>query len=218
MTPLLIAVAFLRIDIETGAITARNWPDEPPVAIGSLEKPFIALAYAQSHQFEYPRLQCKPGTCWLPRGHGLIGIEEAIAQSCNTYFHLLRRQLPPDSLESTVRRFGLSNPAKATPEALLRAYIELHKRASEPGVAPILTGMRRAAAEGTAQQLHHDALAKTGTAPCTHTPKAPGDGFAIVLHPASAPRTAIIVRLHGHPGSHAAGVSGQYLGNSNTPQ
>lgn len=212
MKPLLIAIAFLRIDIESGSVTGGNWPrEDQPVSIGSLAKPFVALAYAQSHRFEYPGYTCKPNTCWLPRGHGEVHLEEAIAQSCNTYFDALRTQIPAEALESTVRRFGLTSADHAKPEALLRAYIELQKRAAEPGIAPILAGLRRAARQGTAKQIERDALAKTGTAPCTHTPKAPGDGFAIVLDPAVAPRTAILVRVHGHPGSHAAREARRYL-------
>ena len=78
------------------------------------------------------------------------------------------------------------------------------KRGAEPGVEPILQGMRLSARSGTAKALHLDALAKTGTAPCSHTPKAAGDGFTVVLYPAVQPRVALLVRLHGRPGSHAA--------------
>ncbi|MBL8173796.1 MAG: hypothetical protein JNK48_03955 [Bryobacterales bacterium] len=205
MNPLLLAVALLKLDIDSGTVTTRQWPDAgESVAIGSLAKPFIAIAYAEGHAYRYPRLKCNPKACWLPRGHGEVGIEEAIAQSCNVYFNALRKQIPLDLLQSTARRYGFDDVDRSPPEALLRAYVELQRRAAEPGVAPILTGLRRAASHGTARLLAHDALAKTGTAPCSHTPKSPGDGFAIVLHPAVAPKTALIVRLHGRPGSHAA--------------
>lgn len=212
MNPLLIAVAFLQLDIESGAVTKRNWPNEDqPVPFGSLAKPFIALAYAEGHQYVYPRLTCNPKLCWLPRGHGTLAIEDAIAQSCNVYFDTLRKQVRGELLESTARRFGLQSPDRATPEEILRAYVELQRRAAEPGIAPILAGMRRAARKGTAKLVNRDALAKTGTAPCTHTLKAPGDGFAIVLTPAAAPKTAILVCVHGRPGSHAAREAGSLL-------
>lgn len=61
---------------------------------------------------------------------------------------------------------------------------------------PVLAGMRRAASRGTAKLIGRDALAKTGTAECGHRPKSAGDGFAVVLYPAVAPRTAVLVRLH----------------------
>lgn len=213
MNPLLVAVALLRLDLETGAVTVRDWPDvEQTVAIGSLAKPFVALAYAEGHGYEYPRVKCTAGACWLPRGHGEVGIEDAIAQSCNVYFAKLRSEVRAELLQGTARRFGLTDADWARPEALLRAYAELQRRGAEPGVGPVLAGMRRAASQGTAKLVGRDALAKTGTAPCGHRPKAPGDGFAVVLYPAVAPRTAVLVRLHGRPGSHAAREAGRALG------
>ncbi|MBI4910361.1 MAG: hypothetical protein HY820_42480 [Acidobacteria bacterium] len=203
MLPLaLAALSFVRVDIATDTVTARDWADDAPTETGSLLKPFIALAYAQSHQLRYPVVTCK--RCWLPRGHGRVGIEQAIAQSCNTYFDSLRGQLRDGELEATARRFGITALPKVSPADLLRAYVELTRRAAEPGVSPLLEGMKRAASTGTAKEIGGNALAKTGTAPCSHRDRAPGDGFVIVLTPAVQPRTALIVRLHGRPGSHAA--------------
>jgi cell division protein FtsI/penicillin-binding protein 2 len=210
MRPLLVLLSFLRIDVETGQIVQKQWSEGRPVEVGSLAKPFVALAYAQSHDFRYPRVTCKH--CWLPRGHGEVGIVEAIAQSCNTYFDTLRRQLKPGELDAVANRFGLPDADQATPEQVLRAYIELWKRSREPGVAQILEGMREAARVGTAKGVHRDALAKTGTGPCTHNPKAPGDGFAVVLYPAAQPRIALLVNLHSRPGAHAAIEAGRLLG------
>ncbi len=209
MKPLLLLLTFLRLDVETGQITAKQWDDAKPVEVGSLAKPFVALAYAQSHDFRYPLVTCK--RCWLPRGHGEVDIVEAIAQSCNTYFDALRAQLKAGELDRVANRFGLSSADVATPERILRAYVELWKRAPEPGIAPILDGMRASAKSGTAKGVRRDALAKTGTGPCSHTPKAPGDGFAVVLYPASQPRTAVLVRLHSRPGAHAAIEAGLLL-------
>lgn len=198
----LVLLSFLRMDVRTGRVLERQWQDDRPIHPGSLAKPFIALAYAQSHQFRFPEITCT--RCWLPRGHGRIGLRDAIAQSCNTYFDTLRAALGPGELDAVARRFGLRSVDEARPEELLRAYIELSRRAAEPGVNVILEGMRLAAKSGTAKRLAHDALAKTGTAPCTHIPKAPGDGFVVVLYPAVQPRVALLARLHGRPGSHAA--------------
>ena len=47
-------------------------------------------------------------------------------------------------------------------------------------------------------------LAKTGTAPCEHLKRMPGDGLAVWLWPEDQPRRAILVREHGVPGSIAA--------------
>ena len=201
MTPLLLALSFLRLDIATGRVEQRGFTAEP-VPIGSLAKPFVALAYARAHELRYPRVKCQ--RCWRPNGHGELGIEGAIAQSCNTYFDTLRAAVPASQLAAVAREFGLASLERAEPEALVRAYVELLPRQAEPGVAPILTGMRQAAVDGTARELGREALAKTGTAACSHRPKAPGDGFALVLYPRESPRTAVLVRLHGRPGSHAA--------------
>src|SRR3984885_2823191 len=56
-----------------------------------------------------------------------------------------------------------------------------------------------------------DALVKTGTAPCTHSPRAPGDGFAIVLTHADQPKILLMVRVHGVPGAQAAKTAGLML-------
>lgn len=202
MKPLLMVLSFLRLDVESGAVTARQWTPEEVVEVGSLAKPFVALAYAQGHGFVYPEVECK--RCWSPRGHGKVGMEQAIAQSCNTYFETLRAALRPGELEGVAQRFGLEGADRVRPERLLRAYVELQRRGAEPGVAPILAGMRLAAKSGTAKGLGRDALAKTGTAACGHKQKAPGDGFAVVLYPAVNPRVAVLVRLHSRPGAHAA--------------
>ncbi len=209
MMKLAVLVSLLRVDIESGAILEKKWEDEAPVPAGSLAKPFLALAYAQHHDFRYPAIRCKK--CWLPRGHGEVGIVDAIAQSCNSYFDAVRAAVRPDQIEAVALRFGMDNVFEVRPEQVLRAYIELSRRGSEPGVGAILEGMRRAAAVGTAKAVGPGALAKTGTAPCRHTPAMPGDGFAVVLYPAEKPRTALLVRLHGRPGSHAAQHAAQQM-------
>ncbi len=46
-----------------------------PIPIGSLVKPFTALAYAETHNFRFPEHVCTGGnSCWLPKGHGTLGI------------------------------------------------------------------------------------------------------------------------------------------------
>jgi cell division protein FtsI/penicillin-binding protein 2 len=73
----------------SGQVLALHWDSaERPVAPGSLVKPFLALAYGEQHDFVYPHIYCA-GTksrCWLPRGHGWLGIEGALGESCNAYF------------------------------------------------------------------------------------------------------------------------------------
>jgi len=79
-----------------------------------------------------------------------------------------------------------------------------------------LQGMILSARVGTASAIRRSfadapTLAKTGTAPCVHTPRAPGDGYVIMLYPADSPRFTLLVRVHGVPGSHAAIVGGELL-------
>ena len=73
-----------------------------------------------------------------------------------------------------------------------------------------------AARSGTAAAVSRElqgrgALAKTGTAPCIHRQKAPGDGLAMVMVPADHPRLALLVRVHGKPGSEAAAIAGRMI-------
>jgi cell division protein FtsI/penicillin-binding protein 2 len=74
-----------------------------------------------------------------------------------------------------------------------------------------LSAQKGTAKAAGAELRHLPALAKTGTAPCTHPRKAPGDGFALVMAPADHPRTVLLVRLHGRPGSMAAGIAGRMI-------
>jgi cell division protein FtsI/penicillin-binding protein 2 len=99
---------------------------------------------------------------------------------------------------------------------LARAYLELTRRSREPAVAPALEGLALSAQKGTgkaagAELPNTPMLVKTGTAPCTHAKKAPGDGFALLAVPASHPRAVLLVRLHGRPGYIAAGLAGRMM-------
>jgi cell division protein FtsI/penicillin-binding protein 2 len=208
---------YIVVDVRTRQVVKQDWPDsDKPIPVGSLVKPFTALAASGP----FPDLVCK-GTidrCWLPKGHGRLGIRDALANSCNSYFLQLARGvdahslavvaakfgIPPPDLETPEARIGLGRDWRISPLALTRAYCELTSRAAEPRVAEILAGMKLAAESGTASAIGHGALAKTGTAPCVAQRKHKGDGFTIVLEPAEAPRIAILVRVHGVPGAEAA--------------
>jgi cell division protein FtsI/penicillin-binding protein 2 len=224
---------------ETGGreVIYSRWPEfGRALPLGSLVKPFTALAYAESHGGQLPRLDCTPASnCWLPSGHGAVGIEQAIALSCNAYFRSLSEQLHPHDLEPVTARFGLTAPPSSAPPgayfglgmdwqiapaALVLAYEELLKRSAAPLVSRILAGLKAASEQGTASGVARalggrGALAKTGTAPCTHHPGAAnpsnGDGFALVFYPADQPRYTLLVRAHGVPGREAANVAGEIL-------
>jgi cell division protein FtsI/penicillin-binding protein 2 len=227
-------ISFLLLDASTGNVLAARW-DHPdtPIPMGSLFKPFAAVAYGELHAFQYPVHICRGAAtgCWLPRGHGKMNLTSAIAQSCNSYFRMLTADLNSSDVSPVATRFGLDPPPptangaqfaglgdqwRTSPLRLARAYIELTRDRDQPAVAQILDGMAESARYGTAAAVHRtfpslDALAKTGTAPCTHAHRSPGDGFVIVLTPADHPQLLLLVRVHGVPGSHAAQTAGQML-------
>jgi len=228
------SVSYLLMDAPAGTLVAARWENlDRPVPAGSLVKPFTALAYAGSHGYQYPELTCRgtPDGCWLPRGHGRIGMTEAIGYSCNAYFRKLAEGVSSDDIAQVMLRYGiaghfalLSAPKlvglgaglEIPPEQIARAYIELAGHSGEPGVTELLQGMSLSARAGTASAIQKSllgapALAKTGTAPCIHTARAPGDGYTVILYPADAPRFALLVRVHGVPGAHAAKVGGKML-------
>jgi hypothetical protein len=62
------------------------------VPVGSLVKPFIALACGQKHNFPYATDFCHGADdgCWLPRGHGQVDISAAIESA---FRRLVRRVL-----------------------------------------------------------------------------------------------------------------------------
>ncbi len=224
--------AYVLMDPGSGEVVASNWPDpDRALPLGSLLKPFTAIAYGETHAFEYPVLECRgeAGGCWRPRGHGRIGIVEAIAHSCNAYFRTLASKLSAQDVSTALERFGMTpldagaereslfgagDAWRATPHAVLRAYLEIARRRTQPGAREVVQGMTLAARAGTAETVGHaldaDALVKTGTASCRHG-GAPGDGYAVALYPADAPRFALLVSLHEAPGSRAAAVAGEML-------
>jgi cell division protein FtsI/penicillin-binding protein 2 len=227
-------VSFLLLDAPTGRILASSWDRTgSAIPLGSLVKPFTALAYGERHDFHYPAHNCR-GTasgCWLPRGHGEIGLTLAIAYSCNSYFRTLTVEMAATDIAPIAERFGIEPPDheatgtalagigsrwQISPLRMARAYLELIHRREQPGVRDIVAGMVQSAQHGTGAEVDRalpfpDALVKTGTAPCTHSPHAPGDGFAIVLTPADEPQILLMVRVHGVPGAQAAKTAGQML-------
>jgi cell division protein FtsI/penicillin-binding protein 2 len=228
------AISFLLLDARTGTVLASRWDNpEAPIPLGSLVKPFTALAYGEHHAFRYPKHTCH-GTatgCWLPRGHGDIDLSSAIAYSCNSYFRMLTARMTAADVSPTAIRFGLEAPGPETagpalaglgnrwqisPLSMARAYLELVRRRDQPGVREVLAGMTQSAKQGTGAEVDRalpfpDALVKTGTAPCTHSKRAPGDGFTIALAPSDDPRILLMVRVHGVPGARAAKTAGQML-------
>ena len=232
-------VSYVIVSTETGEIVEARWERlDEPMPVGSLVKPFTALAYAESHSFRYPVLRCcgAEDECWLPKGHGTVGIEQALAQSCNTYFHQLADRVLWADIETVARRFGLAAPPidapagayiglgsewKLQPLAVVRAYEELVRRSGDPGIAPLVQGLALSSRNGTGSGMGRAlggsaALTKTGTSPCSHLgdgvyEASNGDGYVIALYPAETPRYTMLVQVHGVSGRVAAIVGGKIL-------
>jgi hypothetical protein len=226
-------LSYLLLDVPSGSILAERWPDAAqPFPIGSLIKPFTAIAWADTHR-PFPEVVCR-GTrdaCWLPQGHGRMTVENAITQSCNAYFLALGRDISRTEANATLRSYelppinsgdkafvlaGLSANWKVTPRALAAAYLKLESDAARTRFDPLLEGMRRSASAGTARAIAvalpaTPVLAKTGTAPCSHTPRATADGLTAVFFPAEQPRLFLLVRVHGVTGAVSAAIAGRML-------
>jgi cell division protein FtsI/penicillin-binding protein 2 len=227
-------VSYLLLDASSGVLLASHWENSgKPIPLGSLVKPFTALAYAGAHDFRYPLYECKgqASGCWQVRPHGKLDIVSAISVSCNSYFRSLAESVTSEHLLPVTRTFDLESPEanftgpsligigegwKISPVRMAPAYLELYRRRDQPGVREILAGMLQSAQHGTGAAVgralkHSGAFVKTGTAPCTHAPHAPGDGFVVALVPAQAPEIVLLVRVHGVPGARAAETVGRML-------
>lgn len=229
-------VSYLLLDARSGNLIAARWENtSQPVPMGSLLKPFTALAYGEAHGFHYPDFVCRgqAGGCWRPRGHGRIGLAQAVAHSCNAYFRALAAQVPAADLAAVLTRYGVSatDPAdsasakiglgsgwRVPPLEMARAYLALASRAGDPGADTLASGMLLSARLGTGSAVDGalgppwaGARVKTGTAPCLHADKLPGDGYAVALYPAESPRFLLLVQVHGVPGSKAAVTAGRMM-------
>jgi stage II sporulation protein D len=156
-----------------------------PLPMGSLAKPFVAKAWARSHSgAATPRFECTSASaCWLPSGHGALGLAQAIASSCNAFFRALAAATPERTLGAVLREEGFLVPRPMSadtaiggdgalaiwPGALLRAYRRLTREPWAEGEkvrAELLAGLRENALRGTARGLGRYGLwAKTGTVP-----------------------------------------------------
>jgi cell division protein FtsI/penicillin-binding protein 2 len=214
---------YLVIDVRTREVLASRWADaQMAIPLGSLVKPFTALAY----HGDFAEYECQGGDrCWLKRGHGRLNFTQALAESCNSYFLQLARHVDPADLHRIAAKYQLPAPAVDSPEtfiglgtgwqisplALTRAYAELSLRTGEPVVTKILRGLAESARAGTAAAVRPGALAKTGTARCLSNLHHSTDGYTLVLEPADAPRVALLVRVHNVPGAEAAKTAARIL-------
>jgi len=227
-------VSFLLMDAHSGVLLASRWEDvQKPIPLGSLVKPFTALAYAEQHDYKFPKHVCRgeASGCWQARPHGSLDLVSAVAYSCNSYFRALAAAITGEQMLPVAEQFGIEAPARdlsgpplmglgtewrISPLRMAHAYLELIHRREQPGVREVLAGMAQAASYGTGSSVnralkHSDALVKTGTAPCSHPRPAPGDGFTIALVPAAQPEILLMVRVHSVPGSTASVTAARML-------
>tara|TARA_Y100000590_G_scaffold412876_1_gene508185 strand:+ start:3004 stop:4929 length:1926 start_codon:yes stop_codon:yes gene_type:complete len=83
---------------------------------GSTIKPIVALSALENDVIN-PKLviQCSGKIelygqkyhCWKEKGHGYMGLRNAIKQSCDVYFYEIARRLGVDRLSETAKKFGL---------------------------------------------------------------------------------------------------------------
>ena len=227
-------ISFLLFDAQSGVLLSSQWDDpEKPIPLGSLVKPFTALAYAEQHDYKFPVHLCRgeASGCWQKRAHGKLDMVSAMSVSCNSYFRALAENLSGDEILPTANRFGLDAPDsdltgpplmglgtrwRISPMRMAHAYLELYRRRDQPGVGEILAGMALSSQRGTGSGVgralkHSDALVKTGTAACTHLHPAPGDGFVVALVPAHQPELLLMLRVHSVPGASASATAGRML-------
>jgi cell division protein FtsI/penicillin-binding protein 2 len=223
---------YVLVSAGDGSVIEMAWKEgASAIYPGSLVKPFLALAYGETHAFHFPEAVCTGKRCWLPSGHGRLGIREAIAESCNEYFAGIAAGVTSTDVAAVAMRFGLHGPEAAAhgeelygigtawqerPLDLARAYAELAARRGDPAVDPILAGMRMSALKGTAQAAgaalgRSSVLAKTGTARCVHTPRGAGDGYAVILYPADSVHYVLLVGVHGQTGRETAAGAARIL-------
>lgn len=227
-------ISYLLFDARTQVLLSSRWEDAArTIALGSLVKPFTALAYGEAHAFAYPTHVCKgeASGCWQIHQHGEVDIVSAMAVSCNSYFRALAANLNGEQMLGIANAFGLDAPDpelagdslmglgeqwRISPLHMARAYLELYRRRDQPGVRELLNGLAQSARRGTGAAIGRalqptEALVKTGTAPCTHIHPAPADGFVVALVPANQPEILLMIRVHGVAGARAAITAGRML-------
>jgi stage II sporulation protein D len=198
------------------------------VPVGSLQKPFVAEAWAAAHPHEpTPRWRCDGRSCWRPSGHGTLGLARATAVSCNAFFLALAAETPPGLLRSTLEAegfvvdgtmtpevaIGLGDTVTITPRRLLEAYARLTRTpwlAGDSVHREVLGGLRWAAEDGTARGVGRRGVwSKTGTVDSPHRRGLETLGWAVAVDDGG---TSVLARLSPGTGRLAAAALGPLLG------
>ncbi len=84
---------------------------KPLVALSALENDVITTnlkvnCRGHKHPLELYGMKYH---CWKKQGHGYMSLQNAIKQSCDTYFYEAARLLGVDRLNETAKKFGLGN-------------------------------------------------------------------------------------------------------------
>ena len=104
---------------------------------GSTIKPIVALSALENNIIS-PNftVKCTGKTelygqtfhCWKEKGHGFVSLNNAMKQSCDTYFYEIARLLGVDRLKVTAKKFGLG-------EKVLGEYFENEKKGLFPNTS-----------------------------------------------------------------------------------
>ena len=138
-------VDYLLLDVQTRQVMAMRWSHaQTAIPVGSLLKPFVALAFAQLHRDSqgsiggsrdlFPAVIChgRSDGCWRTGGHGSMRMEQALAQSCNAYFLALGRsiaasgdalQMGEDALQRVAQAYGLPKPPQISDATKIPAML-----------------------------------------------------------------------------------------------
>ena len=101
---------------------------------GSTIKPIVALSALENNIISTNfKVKCTGKTelygqtfhCWKEKGHGVLSLNNAMKQSCDTYFYEIARLLGVDRLKITAKKFGLG-------EKVLGEYFENEKKGLFP--------------------------------------------------------------------------------------
>lgn len=213
--------------LSRGQIHTLGHPAAGQLTVGSLQKPFIARAWARSHPAgTTPRFTCTRNSgCWRPSGHGNLDLRGAIRESCNGYFRLLARDTPTEAIRdsfeaagfswmgemSDAEAIGIKGPAgvRVAPERLIESYVDLVRTpwtAREDVRREMLSGLKDAAEDGTAAGLRlWGFMAKTGTVPALDGAALKTSGFAMILDDAGFAFLGLLRRGTGREAAIRAG-------------